>query len=241
MKFINTIVPVPIDCIKEYFKDKEMVFLLDYTQSKLQDKVFLTYLSNLDVPCDLDPKIELTKEQKFSLLQSYMNIKNISNIPTLNVAMAEIMLISTGIDPSFAINTRFFTNEEAEEFIQQNTPELIKWVTFMDSTMVFLLKSFQELNDKLKVEENYEIIDDPHYVGLNIVNLLQIPGFLEVYFSKPRQYISKYFKQQFEIHMFKGKSLYNYYVTDSNMFVPLLTSLINKTMPINPNDVLKVK
>lgn len=241
MKYINTVVPVAIEHIKEYFKDKNLMFLIDYTQSKLQDKVFLTYLSNLDVPCDLDPQVPLSKEQKFSLLKAYLEIKNICDIPTLNMAMAELLLMLTGIDPSFLLNRRFLTDDEAKEFMDLNSKEVIKWVVFVDSTMVFLLKTFQDLDEVLNVETTYQTIDDPHFVGLNVVNLLGIPGFLELYFSKDREYCMKYLKQQFENHMFKGKSLYNYYVNDVNMFVPLLSSLIANKLPTDPNEVLKVK
>lgn len=241
MRFINTLVPVPIESIKEYFKDKDIMFLLDYNQSKLQDKVFITYLSNLDVPCDLDPNVELIKEVKFKLLESYMDIKNICNITTLNMAMIEVVLSFTGINPSFLLSKRFFTDDELVEFLQKNHETISKWATFLDSTMVFLLKSFQDLNDELKVESTYECIDDPHYVGLNVVNMLSIPGFLELYFSKKRNYNSKYFKQQFETHMFKGKALYNYYMNEHNMFVPLLSGMIENKIPLNANEKLKVE
>ena len=76
MTYIDTIAPIPIDCIKEYFKDKNIMFLIDYENSKLENKVFLTYLSNLDVPCDL--KLDsLSKEKKLALLEAYLDIKNI--------------------------------------------------------------------------------------------------------------------------------------------------------------------
>jgi hypothetical protein len=241
MRSINTVVPVPIDYIKEYFKDKTLMFFLNYNESKLQDKVFLTYLSNLDVPCDLDPALTLTKEQKFKLVESYMDMKNICDVPTLNMAMIELVLAYTGIDPSFLLSRKFFTQEELIEFITLNQEKLNNWIVFLDSTQVFLLKSFQDLNQELKVETAYECIDDPHYVGLNVVNMFSVPGFLEIYFSSPRKYFMNYFKQQFENHMFKGKSLYDYYVNDNNMFVPLLTALIEEKLPMNPNEILKVK
>lgn len=236
MKYIKTEVPISIDNIKEYFKDKEIFFLLDYNKSKLQDKIFLTYLSNLDMPCDIDLQEKIEKEKLFELLKSYMVVKSVNSISFLNMAMCQIILKCVGCDHNLIFSNSILTDEQCEEFIDANKEELAKWIFFLDSTMVFLLKTFEDLNALLKVEDSFKVIDDDNFIGLNVVNLFSIPSFLEIYFSANREVSLAYFKPQFENHMFKGKSLYQYYVNDTNLFVPLLTKLINKQLPMNSND-----
>lgn len=233
MKYIDTIAPIPIDSIKEYFKDKSLMFLIDYENSKLENKVFLTYLSNLDIPCDV--KLDsLTKEKKLSLLEAYLDIKNISNVPALNVMMAQVILHLIGVDPTTLFKTLHLTNEECDEFIEKNRLTIERWLVFLDSSMLFLIYSYKDLNEKIKVEETFPAIDDENFVGLNVINLFKLPAFLELYFSAEKPMALFYFKQQFETYMFKGKSFFEYYNNDSNAFVPLLAKLISKELPLTP-------
>jgi hypothetical protein len=239
MNYVQTIAPIPIDQIKEYFKDKNTFFMVDYQQSKIQGKVLLVYLSNLDIPSDLVLNESVTKEQKFELIEAYFGGNSVSNIAYLNVAAAQIIL--QAIYPDANYGKSLLSKEECEEFITKNESLVGRWIHFIDSTMLFLIKSFEDLNAELNVKENFENIDDPHYVGLNVVNLFSLPGFLEIYFSVDRPLSLTYFTQQFEAHMFKGKSLFDYYNNDLNMFVPLLYQMINKEIPLNPEEVFGVE
>ena len=233
MKYIDTIAPIPIDSIKEYFKDKSVMFLIDYENSKLENKVFLTYLSNLDIPCDL--KLDsLSSEKKLALLEAYLDIKNITNVPALNIMMAQIVLHMIGTDPSTLFKTLYLTTEECNAFIEKNRLAIEKWLVFLDSTMVFLIYSYKDLNEKIKVQESFPTIDDENFVGLNVINLLKIPAFLELYFAAEKPVALYYFKQHFETYMFKGKSFFEYYNNESNAFIPLLKQLISKELPLTP-------
>lgn len=238
MKYIQTVAPLPIDQIKEYFKDKSTFFMIDYLESKIQGKVLLVYLANLDIPSDLIISDSVSKEQKFELLEAYFDSKSISNIAYLNVAAAQVILQATNINSSEIIRNKVLTDDECEEFINKNEFLVGKWIHFIDSTMLFLIKSFNELDEEIQVKNNFTNIDDGHYVGLNVVNLFQIPGFLELYFSTNRDLNLTYFVQQFEAHMFKGKSLYQCYVNDLNMFVPLLYKLISRDISVNADETL---
>jgi hypothetical protein len=238
MNYIQTEAPIPIDQIKEYFKDKETFFMVDYEKSKIKNKVLLIYLANLDIPCDIKISENVTKEEKFQLLKDYFESKSVSNIPLLNIASSEVLLKSKQIPKETFFKSNLLSEEEYDEFINSNKDLVFKWIHFVDSTMLFLIKTFEDLNEQIKVEENFDVIDDPHYVGLNVVNLLNIPGFLELYFSNKDPLVLNYFKQQFETSMFKGKSLYQYYMVDNNMFVPLLKGLMLKEIPMNAKDVL---
>ena len=238
MNYVQTIAPIPIDQIKEYFKDKTTFFMVDYEQSKIRGKVLLVYLSNLDIPSDLVITESTPKDQKFELIEAYFNGNSVSNIPYLNVAAAQIVLQAINIDSDTLFKNKLLSYEECEEFINKNENLVGRWIHFLDSTMIFLLKMFENLDETLKVKDNFQVIDDPHYVGLNIVNLFNIPEFLRLYFSTDRPLSLTYFTQQFEAHMFKGKALFDYYNTDVNMFVPLLYQLINKELPLNPEEML---
>ena len=117
LNFRECTVPLPIDQIKEYFKDKSLFFLLDYENSKLQDKVFLTYVSNLDIPSDLQLREDYPNDKLFKLLDAYMEIKTISNIEFLNMAMAQILLRARGKSAEEVFEVALLTDEQADAFI----------------------------------------------------------------------------------------------------------------------------
>ena len=73
---IESIVPIELKNLKKYFEDKTETYLLDYKNSTLKGAQFLTYLSNLDIPCDI-------KNMDDELVSEYLNSQMLVNIPTL--------------------------------------------------------------------------------------------------------------------------------------------------------------
>lgn len=230
-------VPLNIETIKEYFVDKEILFLIDYDESKLKDKVFLTYLANLDLPCDIKATPDFDKEKMFALLDAYMEVKTVTNVPFLAKLMSHILLKAIGFDTDKHLTKKYFSEEIAAEFIETRKEAIKKWVHFLDSSMLFLIYSTKELNEQLKVEENFPVIDDADYIGLNIVNLFTLPGFLTCYLGQNPTGEMSFFKQQFEKHMFKGKSFFEYFNNGENITVPLMLGLIDGKIPHDPREV----
>ena len=63
---IETKAPIAIDDLKKHFTDKDVSFLIDYKTSDLKGEKLLTYLSNLDLTCDL-------KNADYDLLKDYFH------------------------------------------------------------------------------------------------------------------------------------------------------------------------
>ncbi len=97
-KIRETVAPLPIETIKEYFHDKDISFLVDYENSKIADKIFLTYVANLDIPLDIKLRKDFPKEKLFSLIDAYMDIKTICNVQTLTMMVVHILLKAIGVN-----------------------------------------------------------------------------------------------------------------------------------------------
>ena len=69
---IETTAPIAIDELKKHFENNDVSYLIDYHKSELKGEKLLTYLSNLDLPCDL-------KNWDYSLLKDYFNSTSILN------------------------------------------------------------------------------------------------------------------------------------------------------------------
>jgi hypothetical protein len=239
MKIKKAIVPLPIDAIKEYFQDKDIMFLVDYENSKLENKIFLTYVSNLDIPIDVTISDTFPEDKLFELIDAYMDVKTISDVPFLNMIVAHIMLKAIGANTGEALVNTFLTEEQAQLYIDSRQDKVNHWKHFLDSGLLFLIYSYTELNEKLKVEDAYPKVEDANYVGLNVVNLLKIPGFLNCYFSVSTLPTVSFFTEQFTKYMFKGRSFFDYFNNEENTFIPLLIALVENKLPIDPAEIFK--
>ena len=86
---IESIVPIELKNLKKYFEDKTETYLLDYKNSTLKGAQFLTYLSNLDIPCDI-------KNMDDELVSEYLNSQMLVNIPTLEKEVIAILFQHKG-------------------------------------------------------------------------------------------------------------------------------------------------
>jgi hypothetical protein len=238
-KIRETVAPLPIETIKEYFHDKEISFLVDYENSKIADKIFLTYVSNLDIPLDIKLRKDFPKEKLFSLIDAYMDVKTICNVETLTMMVVHILLKAIGVNTKESLANTFMSEELVDEFIETRKEKVSKWAHFLDSSMLFLIYSYKDLNEKVKVEESFPKIEDANYVGLNIVNLFSVPGFMNCYFGAGPTPNMSFFTEQFTKYMFKGKNLFDYFNNEENMFVPLLIGLVEKKLEMDPREQFK--
>jgi len=126
MNIIETIVPISIDNLKKYFTDKNTTFIIDYNKSSLKGNKFLTYISNLDVPCDviLDDSLECQE-----LIKDYMHFSLLCTIPSLEKKVIKILLEYRDINNS-SRNTNF---------IKENLEIIERWASVLDSLICILL------------------------------------------------------------------------------------------------------
>lgn len=247
-KIRHVTAPLTMEQIKEFFLDKSLQFIVDYANSALKGKVFLTYISNLDLPAEVDLS-NASKEQKMELLKDYMEVRNINECKGLATLTALMLLHNRGVDVS---NFKApLTPEEMKEFHDTNAEMVKRWYEFLDSMIVFSMMSVQivekdESGNEVGIPafqeafpgifDNVATVDDALFIGSNVVNLFAVPMFLEMYFSVPTGE-AKYFKQQFEEYMFKGKRLYHYYANENNTFFKFLVALV--TNKVTVQDMVK--
>lgn len=211
--------PLQIEELKEFFTNKESKYIVEYSKCELKDHRFIAYVSNLEMNCLVD----LTNcgfGEKSSLILSYMESKNMVNIPSLLNCIAQILLEKKGINTEQIIVNSVFTKDEMSQFIKNNSQILQKWINFIDSSPVYMMTLNKEIEEKYKPEAISEQIDDINYIGLNVAWMFSVPCFLEFYLSAPNVSKMYYFKQQFKEYMFRGKNLFSYFcVPENTLFV----------------------
>lgn len=222
-----TVAPIPLDDLKEYFSNKEIKFHIDYTKSTLKSEKFLTYLSNLDVPCDVFFK-DTSKEEKFDIVKTYFETRMLVNIDSLEKTALLIVLANRGIDNSSYYTNNLFTTEEIKEFIELNKTIVEKWTIALASGSVYNLHTIDD--EKIKsLTNDFDKVDDAEYCGINYVKLYNYLSLYEL-FPKVNIQDKKFFVKQFTEPMFKGSSMYDFWYVKNNPMAILTYGIASGTL-----------
>jgi hypothetical protein len=192
----------------------------------LKENIFLTYLSNLDLPSEVNFEGS-TFEEREKLFTIYLTTRNIIKCETLRLNIANILLRFREVDTAEVFTNLVFNEQEVQIFIKNNLELLTKWNHFLESTILFAFSTIPELKAEFDFSDGIDQCEDNAYVGTNVVNLFSIPGFMMLFFSKPISGPLTYFKPQFEEYMFRGNNLFSYYDVEENLPLNLMLANIN--------------
>jgi hypothetical protein len=212
LNFIKTTAPISIDNLKKYFVDKDTFFTIDYKNSSLKGKKLLTYLSNLDVPSDMD-FTECADAEFFEILGDYFNSQTINQIEFLEKAAIAVLKEKTGIS-----NTVIF-----KDFIAANTEILDKWLDKIYSLSLYSMYIIDEPEFK-KFVSSHPLDESDSLDGINFVSLLRHEEFYELYQTIDHSRV-KFYKNYFNEYVFRGKNLYSYWANENNPMFLLTASI----------------
>jgi hypothetical protein len=211
MNIIETPVPISIDNLKIYFKDKDTKFLLNYDDSQIKEEKFLIYISNLDLPANIifDP----SKEDHLKLLSIYLTTKNIVSLESLELAALQVCL-----------DYKFKQEGIYSEFIKENESIIKEWLNLLESLTIYNFyciksKKFKEYVESFEVKDGGDI-------GHNFVNLLKYEQ-TNLLFENVEQKDIKFYKNIFNDYMFKGNNLYYYWANENNPLFLFTWKIVN--------------
>lgn len=215
--------PILASSIREYFVNKDIVFMIDYTKSDLKGIKLLTYLSNLNMPTDvvMDPS---NYEEYAELMTAYFQQRAIVNCNAITGMATELILNFAQVPRHKHPYSSNISDEYLDTFCHQYEEILALWRIFLDSMLVFVGMKVMEL--QLNDNEEMLIVDDKEVIGHNVANIIGAPNFLTTYFELTSLETKAYFKKQFEEPMFGGKDLMYYFYSPDNT----LPKLLNKDM-----------
>lgn len=216
-KMREVTVPFPATAIREYFQDKSLFFIANYSESKLKGAGFLTYLSNINIPSDVKFNAPIGYDEYAEVMKAYMESINIVNCAGLHVMAAEMLLVAKGLPYVRSPYALPIDEKVIQMFIEEHWSLVENWLHFIDSTQVYALRSIKALNEFYNPEMRFPVVEDRGYVGANIAQLFRIPEFIAIYFSiENATYKLSYFRDQFEEYMFKNATLSKYFNSPNN-------------------------
>lgn len=201
MNLISTTAPIAIQELKKFFEDKNTFYNIDYKNSTLKGAKLLTYLSNLDLPCDIE--VDTDTDEFKELLACYLHHPLITNIPLLEDKVIDLLLEFKGIEKvGYA------------DFIEQNKGIITQWSNVLDSLVLFNVFSVNSPELK-EYAQSFPINDTSTTEGINFVSILKNPKFYEFYLVVDDNNL-QFYKNYFEQNMFKGSSLYSFWANQHN-------------------------
>ena len=212
MNIIETIVPISIDNLKKYFTDKNTSFIIDYNKSSLKGNKFLTYISNLDIPCDviLDDSLECQE-----LIKDYMHFSLLCTIPSLEKKVIKILLEYRDINNS-SRNTNF---------IKENLEIIERWASVLDSLTLYNMYIIKSEEFKTFVK-TFPEDDTSDITGINFLSLLHHEDFY-MFYNKIDQSKLKFYSTYFDNYIFKGKNLFSFWANENNPLFLLTWGIAN--------------
>jgi hypothetical protein len=225
MNFVKTAAPISIEDLKLYFTDKQTFYIIDYNESKLKGSKLLTYLSNLDIPANIDLDT-CTKEEKYSLLRDYMEFSMIVSVNSLEFLTMQVIEEAKGL-----------FNHNLKEYIDNNQELVDQWVSRIDSLTLYNMYIINSTETR-QFAESFEKVSIENNVGINYVSLLKHQVFYSLY-QKIDESKLKFYEQHFNEYIFKGKNLYSYWANENNIMF-LLTNAIGSG-EADANDYIKAK
>jgi len=163
---IETKAPIAIDDLKKHFTDKDVSFLIDYKASDLKGEKLLTYLSNLDLPCDL-------KNADYDLLKDYFHTSSLLKCNALEEMTIEVLHQYKNVDVN-----RY--DGKASKFVSENLEIVEKWVKKLDSLSLYNMYIVED--DKFKeYVETHPKDDTNDLAGVNFVSILHNTRFFQYY------------------------------------------------------------
>lgn len=193
-----TSAPIDIEHLKRYFSEDNIFFIIDYDESSLKGNELLTYLGNLDVPCD----VSVSSDSVQDLLSCYLESDSIVSIPYLEDLTLDLILQIKGI-----------TDPVATSLIEDNKEQLLRWNRILESTALYNVFTINDKGAKDWVASHKE---DPtsSLKGVNFVNLLKHIKFNDIFDNMIEEPV--YFSSYFNDYIFKGKNLFHYWANSNN-------------------------
>lgn len=207
---IKTIAPISIDNLKLYFENKNISYQIDYLNSKLKGSKLITYLSNLDLPVDIE--LNVSDEEIYELIKNYMQSPMLVNIESLEIAVISILEEAKGL--------RFGGHKE---FIEENINLVNDWISKVDSLTLYnmYIINSEEIKDFV---ESFPLDETKDLTGVNFISLLKHPCFYSLY-NKIDDNGIRFYKTYFNEYMFKGKNMYSFWANFNNPLFLLTFSI----------------
>ena len=213
------ILPFDTETVWEILQSKEPQFFeidLKASYDNMGDKLVI-YMANLNLQGQFRSS-HLTTEQKFDIFNQWLSLKKLYNCTIFRHTLIHILFARKGLG---LYSYSLFTDTEAEQYINENSEAVTRWLNFVQSSMLYI--SYQlKLQGLVKDDfSDYEVIDDRNCIPLNLVHVFEEDVHCALFENvEPKDL--KFYKPQFENPMFGGQYLQPFIYNPNNFICAVL-------------------
>lgn len=164
------------------------------------------YINNLRIRVEVDASA-LTYEQKSELFRRWLYGKSICSVKQLTETIISIVFAWKGAEIQSA---SIFTKEEERRFMEENSPDIERWIVFYDSIVVYILKQFygQGVLDA-DPKTQFVNVNEVGYTPINLVTVFEYEDFT-MYYSELDGNHFAYLVPEFDTPYFAGQQLFDF-------------------------------
>jgi len=223
------IIPFDSENLKKIITGEIFDLNVDYVNSKLKGKNFITYFSNLkykNINIILDG---MTVEDKEQLVLEYIKHQSMVNIEQLESTMLKCLFQYKGFnfkliskfDMPF-LNKSILTDNEIVSFIEKNKETIDTLVNILDGVLLYAIKNLNSYKEEFGDKITDNLITDKKEIGKTFVNLFSNETFNYYYYTILKDFKNLYyFEYYYDKPIYFGKTLISYITGDCVIF-PLL-------------------
>jgi hypothetical protein len=232
------IVPFDSDNLRKIITGEIDSPKIDYVNSKIKGKNFITYFSNLKYKnIDIDFS-EVSTEEKCVLLTEFIKHQSCVHIEQFEATLLKALFHYKGfkldlvdksdLDAPF-LSKAILTNDEIVEYVKTNNALMTEVIDILDGTLLYAIKNLSAYKEQLGDHITNNIVVDKVEVGKTFVNLYSNETFNSYYYSNLPDFGKlKYFEHYFDRPIYSGQQLISFISKDCVLF-PLLKMVMDQT------------
>ena len=209
---------------------------IDYTNSKIKGKNFITYLSNLKYENLNIDFSSVSLDERFDLVCEFIKHNSTCHIEQLEATVVKCLFYFKGYNLSLVDKSEddkpflqkcILTNSEIEQFVKENQELIKELCNILDGTLLYAIKNLNAYKKELGDFITNNIVEEKQEIGKTFVNLFQNETFNSHYYASiPKFDQIKYFDFYFDRPIYSGKTLMTY-ITGGCIIFPLLKMILD--------------
>lgn len=209
---------------------------IDYVNSKIKGKNFITYFSNLKYKNLSINFLGVDLQEKNELICEYIKHNSMCRIEQLESTVLKCLFFYKNYDLSLVDQSKkdkeflelsILSNEEIKLFVQNNIELIKELIELLDGVLLYAIKNLNAYSEEFGQFITNNVIIEKQQIGKTFVNMLSNESFnFHYYAALPKFDDMKYFEHYYDRPIYSGKTLIYYLTLQECLIFPILKMIL---------------
>jgi hypothetical protein len=229
-------IPFDAETLKSIITGELETPVIDYANSKIKGKNFITYFSNLKYKSITINFDYVSSEEKYNLVTEYIKHQSMVKIDQLESTVIKCLFRNKGFDLSLVDqseeDTEFLSkcildNSQIEDYVSNNLHLIVELSDILDGAILYAIKNLNSYKEAYGEAITENIETEKLNVGKTFVNLFGNETFnCHYYSSLPDFDRLKYFEHYYDRPIYSGQTLISY-ISGNCVIFPLIKMIVD--------------